>query len=172
MDEVVLIGNHSTNENDEWYTPVEYIESARAVMGKIDVDPASCDQAQEYIQAKRYYTISDSSLDQAATWNGKVWMNPPYSRVIKDFVNKLCMEYDYGFTDEAIVLTNNGTDTRWFQELSKRASAVCLHRGRIGFIRDGARVDNNNKGQIFTYLGRNPDAFKEEFSKYGEVYVK
>jgi len=38
--------SQSTGES-EWNTPSEYIESARELMGKIDIDPASNKQAQE-----------------------------------------------------------------------------------------------------------------------------
>ena len=171
MEEVVLIGNHSTNENDEWYTPLVYVESARRVMGSIDLDPASCEEAQQQINATRYFTLSDSALGDAE-WSGRVWMNPPYSRIIKDFINKLVDEYEEGNVTEAIVVTNNGTDTRWFQRMASISSAICLHRGRIGFLRDGVAIDNNNKGQIFTYIGSNPQRFEEEFSQYGFVYRK
>ncbi len=97
-------------------------------------------------------------------------MNPPYSRVIKEFTSKLVEEFRAGRVTEAVVVTNNGTDTRWFQDLMGVASAICLHKGRIGFLNSkGDRIDNNNKGQIFTYLGPDPWLFEQEFSKYGTV---
>ncbi len=39
-------GQHSaTNNEDEYYTPACYIESARLVMGGIELDPASCEDS-------------------------------------------------------------------------------------------------------------------------------
>jgi hypothetical protein len=40
-----------TGEN-EWYTPKQYIEAARKVLGEIDLDPATSEKAQETIGAK------------------------------------------------------------------------------------------------------------------------
>ena len=37
--------------NNEYYTPGQFIEAAREVMGEIDLDPASCALAQETVRA-------------------------------------------------------------------------------------------------------------------------
>jgi hypothetical protein len=92
--------------DNEWYTPPEYIEAARAVLGAIDLDPASNAVAQEVVRAGRYFTIETNGLKQE--WRGGVWLNPPYSqRLISNFVSKLCDEYNSGRVTDAIMLTNN-----------------------------------------------------------------
>jgi DNA N-6-adenine-methyltransferase (Dam) len=75
----------------EWYTPPEYIELARKVMGAIDLDPASSDKAQVCVQAKSYFTVADDGLTKA--WKGAVWLNPPYKQPhIYDFAVKMVKE--------------------------------------------------------------------------------
>lgn len=170
-DAVMVMNNHSNNRNDEWYTPPQYIEAARSVMGAIDLDPASNEVANQYIQATRFFSLEDSAFEHE--WVGRVWMNPPYSRVIGEFVDKLVSEYQAGNVTEAIVVTNNGTDTRWFDNLTSVSSAICLHRGRIAFLDEsGTPIRNNNKGQVFTYIGPNWEAFSSVFSDFGRIYLR
>jgi len=65
-------GTTGTGEN-EWYTPVEYVDLARTVMGVIDLDPASSDQAQSTVQALQHFTQADDGLKRV--WHGNVWLN-------------------------------------------------------------------------------------------------
>jgi len=155
--------------NDEWYTPARYIEMARDVMGVIDVDPASNATAQAVVRATRHYTAETNGLDK--DWNGKVWMNPPYSRaLIGRFVNKLIDEYTSGRCTEAIVLTNNSTDTAWFAALAAHATAVCFPKGRLRFYKPTGEMGRTPpQGQMFTYLGRNTDRFHGAFQSLGFV---
>ena len=138
----------------EWYTPAQYIDSARRVMGSIDLDPASSPSANTIIKAKHFYTIDDDGLKH--DWKGNIWMNPPYADVAR-FVEKLCSSD----ISSVIVLVNNATDTFWFQKL-------IFHAGRIHFIRpDGNSAGTPLQGQAFVYIGDSPYRFLAEFQKYG-----
>lgn len=55
---------HITNNsgNQEHYTPVRFIDSAREVMGSIDLDPASNNIANEWIKATTFYTLENQGL--------------------------------------------------------------------------------------------------------------
>ena len=56
--------------NNEWFTPPNIIEAARRTIGRIDLDPASNEQAQQWIQATQYYTKEKDGLIQP--WSGNV----------------------------------------------------------------------------------------------------
>lgn len=155
--------------NNEWYTPPEYIDAARSVMGKIDLDPASSDKANEIVGATIYFTEEDNGLNYS--WDGKVWMNPPYaSDLIGKFTKKLIYHYSNRDITEAVILVNNATDTAWFQEMLGFATAVCFIRGRVRFIdMDGNPSGAPLQGQAVLYLGGNISGFSTSFSKFGVI---
>lgn len=158
-------GAHVSNNSgeNEWYTPEQYIQSAREVMGTIDLDPASSECANKVIKAKKYYDESTNGLDK--TWGGNIWMNPPYAQpAIYDFILKLETET----YDQAIVLVNNATETKWGQKLLELSNAVCFHAGRIRFVSpDGELGDAPLQGQMIAYIGANYKVFITEFKQYG-----
>jgi hypothetical protein len=154
--------------NNEWYSPPAFIESARKVMGGIDTDPATSEIANIRVNAWLYYTESTDGRNKP--WIGKVWMNPPYAQpLIFDFCNGVTERFANGEIECAIVLTNNGTDTKWFHAMMEQASAVCLVKGRIKFIApDGTYGKTPLQGQTITYFGNDVDVFVKEFSQYGK----
>ncbi len=150
--------------NNEWYTPSDYIELARSVMGEIDLDPASSDKANEVVQAKKYYTVEDDGLSQ--DWHGKVWLNPPYSsELIVKFTEKLIAELPR--ISQALVLVNNATETEWFSRLVSRACAVCFPKSRVKFYMADGTTGAPLQGQAILYFGAERQRFVEVFGAKG-----
>jgi phage N-6-adenine-methyltransferase len=150
----------------EWYTPGRYIEAARRVLGGIDLDPASSDEANRIVQAARFYTAHDDGLTQP--WSGRVWMNPPYCGMTGLFVERLLHAYEAGDVSAGVVLINGqSTEMRWFQPLFDHL--LCFTDHRIDFsnpTRDGGR---STHGSCFVYLGANRSGFVQEFGQFGAI---
>ena len=82
-----------SNKSAEWGTPQDIIEAARAVLGSIDLDPASTYEFNQRVQAKNYFSAADNSLttawvhypdvysDDLSSWQPvSVFLNPPSGR--------------------------------------------------------------------------------------------
>lgn len=67
----------------EHFTPEPIVAAAREVLGEIDLDPASCELAQEVVRASAWYgpgsPFGENGL--AEPWLGRVFLNPPGGRV-------------------------------------------------------------------------------------------
>ena len=112
------------NKSVEWYTP-RYIFDALAL--QFDLDPASpgADIA-SWIPAKKHLTITDNGL--LAKWEGNIWLNPPYGTETPDWLNRLTLH------GTGIALLFVRPDTQWFHKYGSMANAICLIKGRIGFV--------------------------------------
>jgi ParB family chromosome partitioning protein len=150
----------------EWYTPPRYIEAVRLVLGDIDLDPASCAEAQENVRATRYFSKEDDGLRQP--WKGKIFLNPPYAVGFVDkFIDKLIGHFENGDVPRAIVLTNNATETRWFQHLAARATAICFPKRRLWFLHPGRKPSPPLQGQAVFGLGVARSLFCRHFGQFG-----
>lgn len=150
----------------ERFTPARYIEAARAVLGEIDLDPASNKIAQKTVRAKKFFTIEEDGLAQ--DWHGKVFLNPPYHRTLQPlFVDKLTAELQAERIEQAIMLTNNSTDTEWFRKAAEMSSAMCFTFGRINFILPSGGEVGPTQGQTFFYYGNQAERFAKVFASIG-----
>lgn len=159
-------GIFGKDKSDEWYTPAIYIESVRKVLGRIDLDPASCAKANETVKAAKFYSEADNGLMQP--WHGRVFMNPPYS-LNAGFTEKIFKEYDNGNVTEAIVLLSaHAVETKWF--VPYWDCTLCFTGCRLKFISPtGLAVSGNISGSVFIHLGKDGRKFAEEFNKHGFV---
>ena len=152
----------------EWYTPPEYTELVKKVMGGIDLDPASTPKANKYVGANQIYTKQQDGLSQK--WVGNIYCNPPYCMPdIECFVNRIIVEMGFNTIKQAILLTNSSTDTNWWQDAA-RNSLICFPNKRISFIgEDGKTRSQPLRGQSFFYFGVNERKFISVFSALGIV---
>ncbi|MBE7566822.1 DNA N-6-adenine-methyltransferase [Acidithiobacillus sp. HP-11] len=155
--------------NNEWYTPPEFLFAARATMGSIDLDPASCAIANENVKATKYFTETDNGLIHQ--WHGNIWLNPPYAQpLISQFCEAVAYKYESGEIQQACVLVNNGTETKWGQRLLSVANAICFPSSRICFIRpNGSKKGTPLQGQMIVYMGTRTKEFAANFEKFGVV---
>ena len=157
--------------NPEWYTPLKYILLVKEVLGRIDLDPASCKLANETVEADLYYDVLSNGL--AHNWYGQVFLNPPYGKVDniseqERWTCKFIYEYTVGNIKEGICLVNSSdTSTAWYQRLMRYPH--CLTDHRIIYNRFGVKGTRNRAmcGSIFVYFGHKKHKFFEVFSSVG-----
>ena len=154
--------------NNEWYTPAVFIEAARDVMGGIDLDPATSETANRKVKAAKIFTAENSGLDQ--DWpTSRIWMNPPYAQpLMSQFAEKFAAHMALADGSEGIVLVNNATETKWFQQLFSLSDAFCLPKSRIKFLDPDGNADGTPlQGQAIIYCGPNSEVFCTEFERFG-----
>ncbi len=152
-----------SSDSAEWYTPRHVLDAVVATMGAIDLDP--CAEPAKSVPATRHYTEAEDGLGRP--WTGRVYMNPPYGRVIGAWVDKLADEFDAGTVTEAIALVPARTDTAWFAHLPWTMTAFIS--GRLSFS------DHENPAPFPSaacYLGPNGKRFAEVFLGLGIVAVR
>jgi phage N-6-adenine-methyltransferase len=169
----------TSSQSVEWFTPPEIIESVREFFGEIDLDPASCEKANEIVQARRIYTVADDGLNKP--WEGRVFCNPPYGKKrpgVKAWVQKAIAESKNADT---ILLVNSSTGERWFRPLFDYP--ICFAYRRIRFIDEtGLRQMQPVRSNVLVFVSakthwtnphrRRPSiAFNAIFGKLGSVFI-
>lgn len=115
-----------TSQTDDWGTPIELFRGLDYEFGfELDV-AASANNA----KCDRYFSIEDDGLSQ--TWAPAVcWMNPPYGRTIRRWVEKAWLEAQNGAT--VVGLLPARTDTDWWHAYAMKAAEIRFLRGRVQF---------------------------------------
>lgn len=163
-----------SSESVEWYTPAPYVEAVRELFGgTIDLDPASCEFANNTIRAVRYFTKDDNGLN--LEWHGRVWLNPPYGRDEdgsrqETWSRYLINQYKSGKCTEAVLLVIAAPGNKWFSPLWE--FPICFPDHRIRFYGENGGPSMPTHSNAFVYLGKKLKEFYNIFSKFGVIAVK
>ncbi len=166
-----------SSESAEWYTPREIVDAAREVMGGIELDPASCPEANATVRAERIYTREDDGLRQI--WEAATaFLNMPYGKSVEDNVSnqarwshKLIDSHRAGRVEQACMLVNAVPGNRWFRPLW--AFPICFLDGRVHFVApagSGPRKSPTHSSCV-VYLGPRVEAFVDVFGRLGTVVM-
>ena len=165
----------TSSESADWYSPGDPIDAARALMGGIDLDPASSPEANEMVRASAIFTREDDGLTRP--WPGRVWLNWPGGRNENHESNaalwstKLLAEYATGVTTEAVCLVFNcATGNAWWQPFWRHS--ICFPRGRLRFRRPGGELGDSPVHSIaVVYLGPRVEQFRAAFAHLGQIVI-
>jgi ParB family transcriptional regulator, chromosome partitioning protein len=162
-----------SSQSDEWFTPPEIMELVREVLGPINFDPASCEEANKIVQANCYYT--ENSLTKPWHGTGPIYCNPPGGKTgnksnVKLFWDKL-MDTDFlhaifmAFSIEALQTTQSCI-------LPMAQYPICIPAKRIRFVSPEGKKSSPSHSNCIVYI---PDLidrtekFTEVFSRIGVV---
>ena len=116
---------HFSSATPEWSTPQEFFDRLDAVYN-FTLDPCS---THANAKCARHYTAAENGL--AHSWQGeRVWMNPPYGRVIGHWMKKA---YEEARDNGALVVcfVPARVDTEWWHRYAAKSTEVRFPCGRV-----------------------------------------
>lgn len=132
------IGGHTLPNNGrtcDWITPREII----GALGTCDLDPC-CPPEMPWQTARQMIHWPNDGL--AASWSGRIWLNPPYGEQTGAWLERLA---DHG-SGTALIFAR--TETEMFHKfIWQRATSLLFLLGRLHFhYTDGRRAKGNAGG--------------------------
>ena len=118
---------HYSSKSNEWATPQKLFNDLDKIYN-FTLDPCS---THENHKCEKYYTQEDNGLSQ--DWSKDVvFMNPPYGRGIKHWVEKAYNESEKGAIVVCLIPARTDT-TYWHDYIFPHATEIFFVRGRIKF---------------------------------------
>lgn len=116
-----------SSKSNEWATPQDFYNKLNNKFN-FDLDPCS---THENAKCEKHFTIEENGLEQ--DWGGHtVFVNPPYGREIKYWVEKAYKESLKPNT-KVVMLLPSRTDTQWFHDWVYNKSKITFIKGRLKF---------------------------------------
>jgi phage N-6-adenine-methyltransferase len=140
---ITSFASRTAATRDDWQTPLEIVQA----LGQFDLDPcANCHSPTRL--ASQGYTITDNGLIRS--WNGRVWLNPPYGADTKHWLLRLSTH------GNGIALIPPRMGSKWFHEcVLDTCNGVFFLKGRVAFLdtATGRAVKGNNADSVLVAYG-------------------
>ena len=116
-----------SSRDQTWQTPRALLDTILAAADReaFDLDPCS-PRADGPTPAAVHWTEADDGLSRS--WEGLVFVNPPYSRALPHWVAKCAQE-----AAVVVGLVPSRTDTRWWHDYIAGRADVVMIKGRLKF---------------------------------------
>jgi hypothetical protein len=131
------IGGHQSASaaTTTWLTPPTILEA----LGEFDLDPCAAPAPRPWSTARVMNALEDGD-GLAMQWDGRVWMNPPYTSSEIEAWLKRMAEHNHG---TALIFARTETDA-FARQVWARASGLLFLTGRLHFhYADGTRAAAN-----------------------------
>lgn len=122
-----------SSQTDNWSTPQHLFDELHAEFG-FTVDVCASDANHK---CSKYFTEVEDGLSKE--WTGVCWMNPPYGKTIRQWVEKAYRSSQSGAT--VVCLLPARTDTKWFH-------AYCIH-GELRWIKGRLKFGDSKNSATF-----------------------
>jgi hypothetical protein len=137
---------------NDWLTPPGFLRK----LGTFDLDPCA--------HPKQFYRTAQVMIAPPAdgiesTWEGRVWLNPPYGGQIALWLEKMALHGN----GVALVPARTEVESWFWPFIWERADALLFLRGRLYYHRpDGSLLGNAGHGSVLVAYGPvNVDALRE-----------
>lgn len=154
---------NTVSTTDVWLTPPSLINA----LGEFDLDPC-CPSNLPWKTAKTFYSIENDQDGLSLPWNGRIWLNPPYSNWVP-FLEKLKTH------NNGIALIFARTETKgFFDHIWDNADSIMFLKKRVKFLKsDFTEGTSSTAASVLVAYGRNNTEALEKSGLIGKmVYLK
>lgn len=148
-----------------------WVEAAKLAMGSIDLDPASCRQANDGdgteenrgVRAARFFDSAENGLEQ--DWRGNVWLNADWDEYKRGWVKKAEAEWKSGRVKQmCVVIPNRSLGYKYIQHLQGASAIAHLYNPAAGKPWGLRSESYKNFGVSVVYFGDRVEEFRRAFA--------
>ena len=116
-----------SSNTDNWATPIDFFNKIDSEFNfTLDVCADSSNA-----KCKHYFDKTTNGL--LMKWYGNCWMNPPYGRIIYDWIKYADQQVNEKNCNLVVALLPARTDTKWFHEIIYNKYEIRFIKGRLKF---------------------------------------